>query len=563
MLTIRRVDIKAVNENYIDLMINNEFASELFYDGNLTTINDRYSILHEPINEFRMCLLGNLPYTIFPLIYTLNSTFSLEKSNVPTIQRNPHFSLFGQGVLIGFVDTGIDYKHKAFLNLNGTTRIFSIWDQTLGSGIPPDGFTFGSEYKKEVINLALKSIVPSDIVPTFDDNGHGTALAGIAAGTSDPNEEFSGIAPEAELVVVKLKQAKEYNRKIFCVKNDIDCYLETDLMLGIEYVRKVAMNLNRPLVLCIGMGSSQGGHNGGGPFAEYINSLSTYPGVSVCIAAGNEGNNQRHYRGALMAPDYFKDFELRIGDHDHEFFFELWNHSPFRISIKLTAPTGETTQVIQPRFNDCRTFDFVFESTIIYVNNFILEEETGAQLIIVRFSKAMKGIWRIRVFSIDFEPSVFDVWLPSGIIISQETYFLEATPDITVTNPGNTQSSLTVAAYNQNNDSININSSRGFSISDVIVPDLAAPGYMVTCPLPYNQYGNATGTGAAAAHASGILALLLEWAINRENYTTITGRDINRLLIRGAYRSKSISYPNTTWGYGQIDILGLFHRLSL
>ena len=301
-------------------MINNEFANDLHHDGNLTTINDRYSILHDPVSEFHMCLLGSQRYTIFPLIYTLNSTLSLEKSNVTTIQRNPNFSLFGQGILIGFVDTGIDYRHKAFLNRDGTTRIFSIWDQTLESGTPPEGFTFGSEFKKDTINHALNTIVPSDIIPTYDDNGHGTLLAGIAAGTPDPNEGFSGVAPEAELVVVKLRQAKEYNRKIFCVRKDVDSDLETDLMIGIEYVRRVAMRLNRPLVLCIGMGSSQGGHNGGGPFAEYINSLATYPGVSVCIAAGNEGNNQRHHRGVLSAPDYYRDFELRIGVRDPDFF---------------------------------------------------------------------------------------------------------------------------------------------------------------------------------------------------------------------------------------------------
>ncbi|MEY8353561.1 S8 family serine peptidase [Lachnospiraceae bacterium 54-53] len=256
-------------------------------------------------------------------------------------------------------------------------------------------------------------------------------------------------------------------------------------------------------------------------------------------------------------------FELRIGDRDPDFFFELWNHSPFRVNIALTAPSGETTQIIHPRFNECRTFDFIFESTIIYVNNFVLEEETGAQLIIVRFTQAMKGIWNIRIVNIDLQPSVFDAWLPSGTIISGETYFLEATPDITVTSPGNTQNPLTITAYNQYNDSIVINSSRGFSVSDVIVPDLAAPGYQVTCPLPGNRYGNATGTGAAAAHASGILAMVMEWAVIRGNYTTITGRDVSRLLIRGASRSSSISYPNTVWGYRRINILGLFNRLRL
>ena len=530
-------------------------------NGDLTRINDRYSIFHMPVSEFAMCYLGIQPYAIFPRLYTLNSIISLEKSGVTAVQYHTHFSLFGQGILIGFVDTGIEYEHRAFLNPDGTTRIYSIWDQTLEEGVPPKGFTFGSEFNKESINFALSAINPAYIVPTRDDNGHGTMLAGIAAGNPNLAEEFQGVAPEAELVVVKLKQAKEYNRKIFSVRSDIDCYQESDIIMGIEYIRTVAKHLNRPLVLCIGVGTSQGGHIGRGRLSEYINNLATYPGVLPCIAAGNEGNSRRHFRGEHMSPNFYTDFELRIGDHDPDFFFELWNFSPFRMTIKLTSPTGETTQDIYPRFNECLKYDFVLESTILYVNNIVLEEDTGAQLIIVRFQQAKAGIWKIRIVNIDLQPAVFDAWLPSGPIISEDTFFLESTPDITITNPGNTSNPLTVTAYNQFNDKILINSSRGFSVSGVVVPDLAAPGYQITCPLPGNRYGSATGTGAAAAHASGIAAMLMEWGINRGNFTTITGRDISRLMVRGATRSDIITYPNTTWGYGRINILGVFENL--
>lgn len=529
----------------------------------MTVINNRYSILHEPVDEFKMCLLGSLPYTIFPQVFTLNSTFSLNKSGVSLLQKNPNFSLFGQGVLIGFVDTGIDYQHEAFLNKEGLTRIHSIWDQTLQEGVPPKGYTFGSEFKKEDINTALKSTNPLSLVPTQDENGHGTLLAGIAAGSPNMAEEFNGVAPEAELVIVKLKKAKKYNRKIFCVRNDIDCYVETDIMMGIEYIRSVASQLGRPLVLCLGLGSSQGDHNGESAFPSYLNEIAAYHGISVSVAAGNEGNNRRHYRGIITAPNYHKDFELRIGEEDKEFFCELWNHTPYRLTITITTPTSESTQVIYPRLNECREFNFVFESTILYVNNIILEEESGAQLILLRFQHAMKGIWSIRIVNIDNQPSVFDAWLPAGSVISTETHFLESTPDITITNPGNAKNPLTVTAYNQFNDSILIQSSRGFSALGGLVPDLAAPGFQLTCPLPGNRYGSATGTGAAAAHAAGIQAMMMEWAVVRGYYSTITGRDIARLLVRGASRSDSIVYPNTLWGFGQINIMGLFDRLRL
>ncbi len=558
-----RLIIKILDENYFDLLINNEYASILEQTYDLTYINQRYSVLHAPISEFRMCLLGNQPYTIFPHIYTLNSTYSLEKSSVKSFQYNPNFSLFAQGVLIGFVDTGIDYQHPAFLNNDGSTRIQSIWDQTITDGTPPENFTFGSEYKKESINNALLDDDPLSAVPTRDENGHGTMLAGIAAGTPDLGEDFSGVASKAELVIVKLKQAKSYNRQIFCVRNDIECYLETDIMLGIEYLRSVALKLDRPMVICIGVGTSQGDHSGQGSLSTHLNDLASYHGISVTIAAGNEGGNRRHYYGVFDTPDYSKNFELRVDPSDPDFFFELWNHSPYRLVISITTPLGENTQIIQPKFYECREFKFIYGSTTLYINNIILEEKSGMQLILVRFKQAVNGLWQIKVTNLDKRASSFNAWLPSGPIITTDTFFLEATPDITITGPGNTSNPVTVTAYNQYDDSILIESSRGFSAAGVALPDLAAPGYRLTCPLPNNSYGSATGTGAAAAHVAGIQAMIMEWAILRGNYTTITGKNINNLLIKGAYRSNYLTYPNPIWGYGQVSVLGVFNQMTL
>lgn len=554
--------IKILDENYFDLLINNEYANILGQTYDMTYINYRYSVLHVPASEFRMCLLGNQPYTIFPHIYTLNSTYSLEKSSVKPFQYNPNFSLFAQGVLIGFVDTGIDYQHPAFLNNDGSTRIQSIWDQTISDGTPPENFTFGSEYKKDSINSALLDYDPFSIVPTRDENGHGTMLAGIAAGSSNLGEDFSGVASKAELVIVKLKQAKSYNRQIFCVGNDIECYLETDIMLGIKYLHSVALKLDRPLVMCIGMGTSQGDHSGQGILSTYLNNLASFHGISISIAAGNEGGNRRHYYGVFDTLDYSKNFELRVDPSDPDFFFELWNHSPYRLAISITTPLGESTHIIQPKFFECREFKFIYGSTILYINNIILEEKSGIQLILVRFKQAVNGLWQIKVTNLDKRASSFNVWLPSGPIITTNTYFLESTPDITITGPGNTSNPVTVAAYNQFDDSILIESSRGFSASGGFLPDLAAPGYKLTCPLPSKGYGSATGTGAAAAHVAGILAMIMEWAILRGNYTTITGKNINNLLIMGAYRSNYLTYPNPIWGYGQVNVLGIFSQLS-
>ncbi|HCR83328.1 MAG TPA: peptidase S8, partial [Lachnospiraceae bacterium] len=224
---------KILDENYFDLLIENTLAKNFDGEYDITRINDRNSIIHMPENKFNMCIMGRHPYHTFPSIYTPNSLVSLEKSGVTAVWNNPNLALFGQGILIGFVDTGIDYQHEAFLNVDGTTRLFSIWDQTIVNGMPPSRFEFGAEYNKTQINIALREDNPLMVVPSIDEDGHGTMLAGIAAGNPNPQREFSGVAPEAELVVVKLAPAKYYNRKVFGIDDTVLCYAETNIFLGV------------------------------------------------------------------------------------------------------------------------------------------------------------------------------------------------------------------------------------------------------------------------------------------------------------------------------------------
>ena len=486
------------------MVVNNSLSVPMESDAGTTRLNDRYSVIHLPGSEFSMCGLGTYPYHTFPGIYTLNSNISLEQSGINVVRNNPNLSLFGQGILIGIVDTGIEYRHEAFLNPDGSTRLFSIWDQTITDGEPPAGFTFGTEYNKTMINMALRTQEPLAVVPSIDELGHGTMLAGIAAGSKRETDNFSGVAPEAELVVVKLPLAKQLNRKIFSIPSDTVCYQESNIIIGIEYVLSIAQRLNRPLLICIGMGSSQSSHDGLGLFAGTLNQLSALPRIGCCVAAGNEGNLSRHYHGTFTDQIMARTFELRVGEKDKNFFMEIWQRSPSRLMIGISAPTGETFHAIMPGFSECREYKFLFNPTKIYINNIIVEEESGDQLILIRFNDAVNGIWTIRV---------------NGIL-----------PE----------------------------SGRGYTTSGLVEPDIAAPGFALSCPTiaGTNTYGSVTGTGAAAAHAAGAAALLMEWAVLRGNYTTITGRDINRLFIRGAIRDKAVVYPNNVWGYGRLDLMG-------
>ncbi|HBC98313.1 MAG TPA: peptidase S8, partial [Lachnoclostridium sp.] len=292
------------------------------------------------------------------------------------------------------------------------------------------------------------------------------------------------------------------------------------------------------------------------------NYLAQQPHTAITMSTGNEANKRRHYFNSTTAEPYQNSFELRIGENDKLFSIELWPFAPARLSIEITAPNRETTGQVYPALGECRRFAFVFNPSVIWVNNYIFEEETGDQLILMRFQDPLPGIWNIRVQNLDNGPFSFHAWLPSGDLISEDTFFMNSNPDTTITSPGNATNPLTVTAYNQFNDTILPESGRGYTRTGFVKPDIAAPGYELTCAVPGNLYGSITGSGSAAAQAAGVVAMVFEWAIPRGNYTNITGNDVNRLLIRGAQRSSGITYPNNIWGYGQIDVNTLFERLT-
>jgi subtilisin family serine protease len=553
---------KILDDNYYDLIISNVMIPYYDTGDNITPMSIRNSLAHVPNMPVEPCDLGLYPYNAFSSIATLNSTVSLEKSGVGTVQRNPYLALFGREIIVAVIDTGIDYQHQAFLHNDGTTRILSLWDQTIQEGVAPEGFTYGTEYTREHINVALKSDDPLSIVPSADTNGHGTAIASVMAGKPNQENSFSGVVPEAELLVVKLKQAKNSLRKIFFVPEDVECYQETDLVIGISYVISVAQKLNRPIVICVAMGSSQSSHDGRGATSFILNHLVRQPHIGITVSAGNEGGKHRHYYNSTPAEPFQNDFELNVGEKDRLFAFEIWPFAPARLSIEVTAPNRETTGEVFPSLGECRKFSFVLNRSVVWINNTIFEEETGDQLILLRFQDPLPGIWTIRVRNLENGPFSFHAWLPSGDMISEETFFLNSDPNTTVIPPGNATSPLTVTAYNQFNNSILPESGRGYTRTGGVKPDIAAPGYQLSCAVPGNQYGSITGGGSAAAHAAGIIAMVFEWAIPRGNYTGITGSDVNRLIIRGAQRSSTESYPNNVWGYGRIDVNALFERLT-
>lgn len=550
------------SEDYLDIIVDKELVP-LYRGLSSTAITYVHSLVHVPKGSIDKCSLGKslYPYSSIPTLYTLESTISLEKSGIQQIQLNPNFNLYGQGVIIGIIDTGIDYQHEAFLGRDGTSKIISIWDQTINSETPPSGLPYGTVFTKTQIDEALKSNDPLSIVPSTDTDGHGTMLAGIIAGTPKLSENFSGIVPDSQIIVTKLKPAKIINKEILSVAADKLCYQENDLMFGVNYIVSVAQSLQRPLAICLALGSSQGGHDGYGLLSRQISYVTRLPSNGVVSSAGNEGNRKRHFQASTKASNETTEFELKVGSQDKEFFMEIWQQVPFRLSIDIRSPTGEYIAPIYPSLEECNEINFIFEPTILYINNMIFDVQSGDQLILVRFTSAQEGIWRFGVRNIENMESQFNVWLPSSNLISDETYFLNPNPDITITSPGNAPDPITITAYDPATDGIATFSGRGYTRIGGIKPDLAAPGVNLTCPTLNNGYGSVSGTGAAAAHSTGIVAMVLEWAAVEQNYLPINGFIIKELLIRGAKRYPTLTYPNNIWGYGKIDVYGLFRML--
>lgn len=551
-----------VDPNYADLIIENNSLESYSYATQTTEINYKYSVINLHANLLNKCSIGNISYLSFPKCYTLQSAKALEETGVSRIQRNPNFNLYGEGTLIGIIDTGVDYENPAFRYKDGKTRIVSIWDQTINDNTsPPLGFPYGAEYNSDLINTALDSDTPLKRVPSTDTNGHGTAIAGIIGGTEDITNNFSGVVPNAEFVIVKLKQAKEITRYMFNISNDTECYQETDIMFGIKYVTAVAIQLRRPIAICIALGTNQGSHSGQEPLSSYLSYVSPLSGIGITIAAGNEGNTRRHYYGVNTMGGPYEEFELNVSEKDKMFPMEIWQRSPQRLAIDVISPTGEHLPTVYPDITSCYQHNFIFEPTNIWINNVITESTTGEQLIMVRFENAMSGIWKFRLYNLENSDSTFNVWLPSGPIISKDTYLLNSSPNTTITSPGDALLPITLGAYDPEKGSIYISSGRGYTSTGAIKPDLASPGFNIKGPTLTGTFTAYTGTGVAAGFAAGIVAMILQWGIVNNNLNDINSVEIKELLIRGATRDPDLTYPNNVWGYGEINIYGFFDKL--
>lgn len=531
-------------------------------------VSRQFAVLHIPMDDLESPMnFSYYTYSAIPKLYSLLDTDSMEASGILPASRIPAFGNQGQGILIGFVDTGIDYQNPLFRKEDGSSRILGIWDQTLEAGVldPINGFQalYGTQYSREEIDQALAAPDPLALVPSADENGHGTFLASVAAGGEDPDQDFTGAAPKASIAMVKLKPAKEYLRDFYLIREGADAYQENDIMMGVAYLLHLARRFSMPLVICLGLGTNQGSHVGKSPLGLYLDDINIYAGTAVITAAGNETGYGHHYRAVTRPEETLQTVELNVGEKDRGFSMEFWAQDVDIYRVGFISPTGEVVDPLPSSTEEENVIRFLVEQTEITVFSSIVNTATGSQMVFIRFKDPMPGIWNLTVSSALNVTGAFHIWLPSRGFISDTTYFLRPDPDTLVTGPGNSQYALTVSAYDHTTGGIYIHSSRGFSRSGQIKPELAAPGVNITGAGLRSGFVQRSGTSAAAAHAAGAAAILLHWGILERNDPFMNTSAIKTYLIRGAKRNPALTYPNREFGYGTLDLYQAFLRLRL
>lgn len=554
-----------LSESYADIILPS-------YTGFLTDYKERgaqifnnyYGMVHYPLEEelFQNYYEYGFFYNTIPKLFTLLDLESLEASGILAVQNQPVLGLKGQDVLIGFIDTGIDYTHPAFRRPDGLSRIVGIWDQTLQTGQPPFDLNYGTAYSQEELNQALGMEDPFSLVPSRDENGHGTFLAGVAAGSALPQQSFSGAAPEALIAIVKLKPAKEYLKEIFYVTGSAPAYQSTDIMLGIRYLILLADALKKPLVICIGLGSNQGSHSGSSPLDAMLSVTDQYRGIHAVTAAGNEAGKAHHFYGTAANSGAYEAVEILVEPGTSGFCAELWGQPPEVYAVGFESPLGEVIQKLPPRISFSENISFILENTRIFVTSEIVQTVSGQQLIFIRFSDPTPGSWKIRVYTDSFNNGNYHIWLPITGFSDPDVRFLRPNPDTTLTVPSASVSTMTTAAYNAYDNSLFLNSSRGFTRTGQIKPDFAAPGVNVFGPNLRGGFTTATGTSVAAAITAGACAQMVEWGMRRTPPRIFNNSELKALFIRGADRSRQELYPNREWGYGTLNVYQVFSSLN-
>lgn len=556
---------KEEREKSLDLNVGyntlfDEWELIIRYTGNLSQIREELGISIEEllggyaiirIPQYLIGKLSDYPqidYIEKPKNLLLEQMEGISRSCVNRV-RLPDYNLTGVGTLVACLDSGVDFYHRDFRNADGTTRILTMWDQTI-QGNPPEGFSIGSVYSEEDINEALKyennPVRRREIVGEFDTTGHGTAVLGIMAGNGlSSSANNVGVAPEAGIIVVKIGNPEERGFP-----------RTTQLMLAIDYSMRFAIALGQPLAINVSFGNNYGAHNGNSTLERYLDTISGIHKVSIATGTGNEGTTARHTAGRLMLGRE-EEIEIYVADYMQSFNLQIWKHYLDEFDISILTPAGERIGPINS-YSQVQNYRLSQERVAIYYSEptpYNSQQEIYISWI-PQQDYIAAGIWKILLMPRRVTAGDYNMWLPVAGSTSSEVSFVRPVIFDTLLVPSTARYVISVAAYDSRNDTYASFSGRGavpeYNLQNVVrKPDLAAPGVEVNTCKAGGGYGFFSGTSFAAPFVTGAAALLMQWGIVDGNDPYLYGEKIRASLIKGARVlsfQQSVPSPLVGWG---------------
>lgn len=518
----------------------------------VTELLNGYAVI--VIEEERIGQLAQLPEVEFiekPKKLYFQTDVGRQVSCIDIVQDMP-LSLRGKGTLIGIVDSGIDYENAEFRNEDGTTRIVSLWDQSV-NGRPPAGYLAGTEYIREQIDAALATEdkeVRRQMVKTSDVSGHGTAVAGIAAGNGRGSEgrRFRGAAPEAELIIVKMGAPREggFPRT-------------TELMRGVDYIVRKAVELRRPVAINISFGNTYGSHDGTSLVERFLNDIADMWKNVICIGSGNEGASAGHVSGKVRR-QISETVELAVQQREPALSIQIWKSYVDEMGVSVISPSGRQAGPFY-EFLGAQRYILGDTELLIYYGEpkpYSVKQEIYLSLLPGK-QYIESGVWKIVLTPGRIVDGEYQMWLPTQTSLNMGTAFLQPNSMSTLTIPSTASLAVTVAAYDARTFSYADFSGRGpagmYEGENVLKPDIAAPGVRVTAPVPGGGYQSFSGTSFAAPFVTGSAALLMEWGIVRGNDPYLYGEKVKAYLRKGAKQLAGYErWPNALLGYGALCV---------
>ncbi len=529
------------DNSFIELIV--KFSGDIFgvstaVNGSAEIITCNYAILTIPSDRVEELLLfEEVEYyetakdiSAAPMLY-----YEMGNVGISPV-RDGRFKLRGRGVIVGIIDSGIDYTHREFITPDNNSRILYIWDQS-ADGIPPNGFIFGVEYDRNMINYALSTGNPYEILPSRDLVGHGTAVAGIAVGNS-------GIATEASIISVKLGNKGTAKT--------------TDILRGVRYLIDKALLLKMPLVINISYGMNNGSHTGDSLFEECLNSLCSMWKTSIVVAAGNEGG-AGHHSSVVLTTGKTEEIEFACPYKLGNLYVDIWKSFNDNIDFELIAPNKVSSGNITPK-DVSKVIRYGEYTVTVYYKP--ITHYSRKQEIIFLFSDSnfMIGIWDLRIKCSKAVDGRVNLWLPTVAEVSANTAFLQPDDLLTITLPATVNNVISVGGYNSLLNSIAFFSGKGDK--NLHKPDIVAPAVNIYSSKVGGGFDTFSGTSMAAPFVSGSAALMMDWGIVNGRKPFLYNQMLKGYLIKGATRNKNIEYPDSAWGYGSLNLIQTMELLE-